>query len=517
MVTRSQKVTPAMPTAKIQAVLDSVGRGGRVDFAEDQGDYLLSKSLYIPPGVKLDGHDKNLCRLVCKGSVDGQFFPPLVHIPSSHMKPPIEGDCWNLDGTMNQWCNLSDNWLLQELSGAVPFACRFSLWLDELSGEFDARYLIGSQGMEGVYLPSLRQMFMVMSYNGLLKLSWNWGPAGAGAVFTDKILAVRNWYDVLVTFDGKTASITADGKLRGKSPAGPVQQAYHEDLCIGAIPSRWPDGAQMAAAAKGRIKNVVITGRSGAIVQPKFADHDGPMIPIDSQYGRVWSPFRQGDNTQQDPVFIQNMTLQGGCGLWLDSSPNSEINSVVVNEASNGISVWNNGYKTTMHDIRVNSGRYGVLIAAAGWICELNSFQVQHNVVGILFSDGGGTIRDGFIYGGGLKAAVMCKGDWPKLEMQNITMGDEAQTDPPVHAIYGQRVRGLTALDCSTTYFNYGIPGFCLDDCTGVAVIGHQFGTRPDCPGLINLLSSSGTPEVPAVLPYAKVGTDVDDVPIFVP
>lgn len=508
-----QTVSPSSnDSALIQSMLDGVGDNGTVQL--ERGDYTLQRPLTVPGSVSLLGRGKFQTTLHAAGSA----FPPVIHYPSQHAAVPTDGDALVLDGSMSYALNVSaDCWFALSLSNITPFKVSCSLWLDSLPT--DERFLIGSQGAEGMNPTSLRQAFAVYSYQGEVWLQWNWDGTRQ-LIQSGQVLTTGTWHDILIQFDGTTASVSVDGAVVASQAAGPIQQAYHEDVFVGAPAWRWPDGSVDMAMPNGKIRNIHMTGSGiggGTVgdIAPAFDQCSGPLVPIDTGFGRHWTMFRHWGGGDQAGVILKDFSTQGGTGIFLDSAVNSLIDGVYLNEGKNGFVFWNNCYKSVIKNVTTNGGRFGCVWSGACSLMNLDNFQFQGTVAGLVISDGGGRASNGFIYGGNMKTAVMLKGDWPSLLLDSVAFGDEGQTVSPVRGIYASQARGLTILGGGGGYFAFPLPIITLDGCQGVSVNGMLFGIRPDTLGLIEIVSG----DEPAIVTLTRVGSsssDVSGVPLFV-
>lgn len=501
-------------TVNIQNALNSCGDFGVVELSE--GDYHITKSLLMPSTTSLIGLGHRPDAVVLHAT--GAQFPLIVRVPPQHMTVPVDRNAFVMDGTQNYWVNLSaDCWFARGFSNIVPWECSFDIFLDSLPT--DERTIIASQGLETMYNESYRQAFGINVYTDTFRVYWNWD--GTRHLQSVSGIVAGTWINVKMRFDGTNMTFSLDGVVKATEAAGPIQQSYHEDICIGALPYRWPDGSVIAPMVNGKIRNIHITGSgigNGTIgdIAPKFDECDGPLVPIDTGFGRHLTVIRYNDSPYQAPVYIKNLQTNAGTGIFLDNAVNSVVEDVECFFGGNGVYMWNNCYKSVLRNIRVISGRFGVAWVGACNLMKLEDFQIQGCDVGIIASDGGGHIMDGFIYGGGMYSAVICKGDWPSITLDNISFGDEGQTAPiPAHGILASHVRGLTIIGCAGVYFNFAVPPLTIDNCDGVSVVNMLFGLNITTSSLAKL----NGPEA-ALFIAARIGAnnvDISNIPIYTP
>lgn len=493
-------------TDDTQAIQNAINSGGTVELF---GAYKVTKPLSLPTGAVFVGTGQSPAETVIQAM---GYFPAIVRVPA-YVHVPVSGDALLLDGSLGWWINLTaDCWFAQKLTGITPWSVSFDIIFDQLPP--DARSIIASQGAKGLDYNTFRQGFVIYQTADGLDVLW-YDEQNVRHGFNPPIRSVfqtGELYSVKFTLDGTNATVMINDTVVATTLAGPIYQAWYEDVCIGACPIRWPDWAIGSPMPFGKISNLHMTGSGiggGTVgdIAPKFAECYGPMVPIDSGFGRHWTVMRSVQQQDFGGVTLRNFAVQGGTGIFLCQGVNSIIEGITVNQANAGIVLWNNCYNVVMRDIHIDScGRVGIAWVGAANQNSLVSFKIEGpSTIGVLLNDGNGVIRDGEIAAGGdgtpTRCALMAKSDWFQLLIDNVDFSDEGQTVSVDHGFYFEGAFGLSIRSGELLIWNSPAIPITIVNSKCAVVDGLLIGLTAATPALVDAYDWSNGQKVQAVSP----------------
>lgn len=503
--------------------IDVRGFGAKGDGVADDTQSIQAtldarKHAWLPPGIYKTSRP---IRVPYQGSIRGVGNASVVKntipgIPTVLCCTPVQwtpsvpfatAEGWLLDGSYTRWLNLSDSHTCDGLRlHGRNLTITIEFKPDSLPSDGE-RSLFGSTGSEDDTHETYRSAFRFTQYGSAIRFRFRSNSVHRYIEIPG--LAIDEWNKLKLQFNGSdaTATIERDGAVvatETQAGVGSIEQAWHESVCIGVQPFRWPEGSSDMGSAFGRIKNAKIEGMEGGSFSVALTNSEGVLFPYYGPWGSnglLFARLSLGD--LWGDCNIQSLRIEAGAGMGIFStnSPQTRISDVQITGHTRGVWLWQNSYSSRIENVRCFGAfvipTVGIGCQSAAGTTSIHNCEVQYGQCHFMV-DLAVNLSNIYASGGPMIRPLIVKGDIGNVMITGLQFGDEAISAPEntqgalIARADSMCINGFQAWNNHSTH-----PPLELRDCGGV-LVAPSFRTPDSTPEIIK---NTGTRPVKVIAP----------------